>query len=102
MEVKTVGDCLKIIDHATVEIISKYICVSKLENIREYLLEKGQSDFTEGRIALLNVLNQINSIIENQYQIDSEDLTNEYIQLKEVKVVWLIECKTEPEVDDQE
>ena len=66
---KSVSDCLNIIDDARVENIGKNIGISDLENIHKYLLEKGQSDFIEDRVALPNVLSQINSIIKKLLSI---------------------------------
>ena len=65
MEVKSVSDCLNIIDDAIIRNIGKYISISTLVIVHKYLLEKGQSDFIEDRVALSNVLGQINAIIEN-------------------------------------
>ena len=65
------------------------------------MLEKRQSDFIEDRVPLSNVLSQINSIVENHYQFAEEDLKSEYIQLRKLILVWLIDCSTEPEVDNQ-
>ena len=79
MEVKSVSDSLNLIDFAVVENI---IGSSDLEDIHKYLLEKGQSDFIEHRVALSKVLSQLNSMIENYYQFLEEDMNNEYVQLK--------------------
>ena len=79
MEVKSVGDCLNNIDDAIAENIGKIIGNSNLEKIHKYLIEKGQSDFFEDRVALSNVFSQINSFIENHYQIAEEDIKSEYI-----------------------
>ena len=89
MEVKSVSDCLNIIDDAIVEDIGKYIGISCLENFHEYLLEIGQSNFIEDRVALSNVPSQINSIIENLYQFQEENMKSEYIQLRKILLVWL-------------
>ena len=98
MEVKSIGDCLNNIDDDIVENNGKYIGISILENIHKYLLEIGQSDFIEDRVAPSNVLSQIISIIESHYQFAEENIKNEYNQLKKLLLVWLIECSTEPEV----
>ena len=81
MKVKSVSDCLHIFDDAIVE---KIIDLSDLENIHQYLLEKGRSDFIENRVALANVLSQINSIMEKYFKFDEEDIKSEYEQLREV------------------
>ena len=79
MEVKSVGDCLNIIDFSMIGIVFGN---SDLENIHKYLLEKGQSDFVENKFALSKVLSQITSMIENYYQFPEEDIKNSYVQLK--------------------
>ena len=100
MEVKSVSDCLNNFDDVIVENFGKFIGVSNLENIRESLLDKGQSDFIEDRVALSNVFSKINSIIENHYQFTDEDIKSESIQLRKLILTWLIEFSTKPEVDD--
>ena len=99
MEVKSVSDCLNIIDFAIVE---NNIGSSDLEGIHKYLLEKRESDFIEDRVALSKVLSQIISMVENYYQLPEEDIKNEYVQLRKLLLVWLIECNIKPEVDDQQ
>ena len=98
---KSVSDCLNTIDDAIVEKNGKYITISDLEIIHKYLLEKGQSNFIEDRLAQSNVLSQLYSIIENHHQFVDEDIKSEYIQLRKVILVWSIECSTEPKFDKQ-
>ena len=99
MEVKSVSDCLNIIDIAIDENIFGN---SDLENIHKYLLEKKESDFIEDRVDLSKVFSQINFMIENCYQFPEEDIKNEYGPLRKLILVWLIECNTKLEVDDQQ
>ena len=82
-------------------ILKKFFGLSNLQNIHKYSLEIGQGDFIENRVALSNVLSQVNSIIENHFQFAEEDIKSEYIQLRKLILVWLIECSTEPEVDNE-
>ena len=70
MKVRSVSDCLNLIDDSLVENI---IGISILENIHKNLLELEQSDFIEAWVALSNVLRQINSLIENYYKFGEED-----------------------------
>ena len=90
MKMKSVRDCLNFIDIASVEKDRRCIGILNLENVHKYLFEKRRTDFIEDRIALSNVLGQINSIIENYYQFPEKDIKNEYIQLKKLILVWLI------------
>ena len=95
---KSVTDCLNIIDFAITENI---IVSSHLENIHKYFLEKEESEFIEDIVALSEVLSQINSMIENYYQFPEEDIKNEYVELGRLLLVWLIECNSKPEVDNR-
>ena len=88
MEVKLLQDCFNIVDDVIVENIGKNIASSNLENVHKYLLQKGQSDFIEDRIALSNLLSQVNCIIENHYQFAEEDIKSDYIQLRKLILVW--------------
>ena len=98
MEVKSVSDCLNIIDFAIVENI---IVNSDLEDIHKYLLEKEESEFIEDRVVLPQVFSQITSMIENSYQFPEEDLKIEYVQLRKLILVWLKERNTKLENDNQ-
>ena len=100
MEVKSLTVCLNIIDDVIVENIGKYIGISGLENIYKHLLEKRQIDFIEDRVALSNVLSQIISILENYFKFAEEVIKSDFIQLRKLILVWLIECSAEREVDD--
>ena len=71
MDVKSVSDCLNNTDFAIVENV---IGSSDLEYVRKYFLDEGENDFIEERLALSNVLRQINSMIENYYQFPEEDI----------------------------
>ena len=55
MEVKSVTDCMNVIDFAIVENI---IVGSHLEDIHKYFLEKEEIEFNENRVALSKVLSQ--------------------------------------------
>ena len=101
MELKSICDCLNIIDDAIVENNVKYIGISNLENFHKYLLEIGQSDFIEV-VALSNVLRRINFIIENHHQFVEEDIRSEHIQFTKLVLDWVEECNTKPEVNDQQ
>ena len=97
---KSVSNCLNIIDDAIVENNGKYIGILGLEKTQKYLLENDQSDLIEDRVALSNVFSQINSIIENYYNFFEEDIKSDYIRSRKLILVWLRESSTEPEVDD--
>ena len=70
MEVKSIRDCLNIIDNA---IIENNGGISSSGTFHKYLLEEGQNEFIEDWVVLSNVLSQINSIKENNYRFPDED-----------------------------
>ena len=41
-------------------------------------------------------------MIENYYQFLEVDIKTEYVQLRKLILVWLIECNTEPEIVNQQ
>ena len=41
-------------------------------------------------------------MIENCCQFPEEIIKNEYVQLKKLILVWLRECNTKPEIDNQQ
>ena len=92
MEIKTISDCLSVIDFAIVENV-RLLGIEKLEEIHNYLLEFGKNNYIEDRIALLKVLKHINCIIDNfsSYE-DNESIYNEYVELRKLIVEWIIEC----------
>ena len=53
MEVKSVTECLDIVDFAIVTNMGSEL---GLEKIHKYLLQKGQSEFFEDKLVLTNVL----------------------------------------------
>ena len=97
---KSVSDCLNIIDDAINENIGKKFGISGLGYIPKYLIENGQIDFIEYRVALSVVLSHKNSKLENYYKFVEEDKESEYVQLRKLILVWLIECSAGPEIDD--
>ena len=66
------------------------------------MLEIGQTDFFEDRVVLSNVLSQIKSVTEIHYQYAEGNIESELIQLRKLILILLMECSTEPEVDDQQ
>ena len=71
---KSVTDCLNIIDFAIVENI---FLSSPLEDIHKNFSEKEGSEFSADRVASSEVLSQKSSVIENLYQFPEEDMKNE-------------------------
>ena len=86
-------------DDALVEGVN---AIGILKSIHKYLVEREVCEFIEDRVAPSKVLSQINSMIENYYRYPEEDIKNVYVQLGKLILVWLIECYTKPEIDNQQ
>ena len=92
MEIKTISDCLSEIDFALNENV-RLLGIERLEDIHNQLLEFGQNNYIEDRIALLKVLKHINCIIDKYSSFeDNESIYNEYVELRKLIVEWIIEC----------
>ena len=74
---------------------------SNLESIHKHLLERDHSYYIEETVAPSNVLRRINSIIDN-YKDFAENLRSEYVELRNLILVWLSLCNTKPEFNDQQ
>ena len=102
MEPKTICGCLTSIDFAIVENV-KLLSIESLEDIHNHLLKFRQTGYIENIIALFNVLKQINCIIDNYSSYEDDDsFYNEYVELRNLIVDWVIECNTKAEVDCRE
>ena len=73
-----------------------------LKSVHKYLVERKVCEFIEDRVALSKVLSQINSMMENYYRFPEEDIKNVYVQLGKLILVWLIECYTKLEINNQQ
>ena len=88
---RTIPDCLNIIDFAMVE-NGRCVIIGKLEDIHNRLVEIGMTRYIENRLALSKVLNHKTCIIDNYYTYENEEsVRNEYIVLRKL----IIDCLTE-------
>ena len=95
MEVKSVSDCLNIIDIAIV----KNIDTGGLENLREWLLQKRMTDCDDEREALWCVFKQINLKTYNLYKPFGADQKTRYLELRKLVLRWVIENNSKQEDD---
>ena len=79
MELKTVSDCLIIIDGV---IIEDNHTISNLENIQSYISEKEHGCYIRETVALMKVFGQINSIL-CRYEDFEESFKRDQMKLKE-------------------
>ena len=97
MEVETIADCLNIIVDALVQGVNT---IKFLESIHKYLVEKEHRWYIEERIALRNVLKRINYLVGN-YKNVAKDVRNECEELRRLTIVWIKDCKTKLEINNQ-
>ena len=97
MEVNSVSDCLNIIDIAIVEDND----IKRLEDVRQYLLERGMTDCNDERDALWCVFKQITLIIDNFYKPSGKDQKMRYIELRKLLLIWIIEFNSKLEDDNE-
>ena len=95
MEVKSISDCLNFIDI----VIVKDIGIFSFENVREYLFERGETNFDEEGDALLCVLKHLNLIKDNSYPPYIEDQKRNYIELRRLVLKRYIEFNIKLERD---
>ena len=97
MEVKSVSDCLNIIDIAIVRDID----MKRLEDVRQFFLDWGVAGCDDERDALWCVLKQINLIIDYLYKPFGEDQKMRYIELRKLVLLWVIEINSKLEDDNE-
>ena len=93
MEVKSFKNVLDIIDLAIVDNNAKFDGILNLENIRNYLLAKWETETVKDMLSLPGVLSQINAIKENHFRFTNLELKDDYIQLRKLVLEWFIELK---------
>ena len=108
MEVKSISDCLNLIDNMIFQKNFKIMVKNDLERIRNHT-EWQQADcvsrgeFVEERVDCLSVLRQINRIIERSYSNDTEEeLDEQYNKLRQRILEWYDTINAKPENNDQE
>ena len=101
MEPKSISDCLNAIDFALVENV-RWLSIKSLEDIHNHLLQFRHTGYIENNIALIKVLEQINSII-NKYSTykDDDSFCNGYLELRKLIIDWMIEYHMKAEIDNQ-
>ena len=101
MEPKSVSDCLNAIDSAMVENV-RLLSKKNLEEIHNHLLQFRHTGYIENNIALMKVLEQINTIIHiySTYK-DDDRFCNEYLEMRKLIIDWVIEYNTKAEIDNQ-
>ena len=102
MEVKSISDCLNIIDNLILCGTEKLIGMGNLEDVRDYMIGTYDGKYIEEMVSMLAVLSQINLIIDSFYLDKESDIKQLYRDLRKHILAWLRESNTEPEVDNYE
>ena len=101
MELKSISDCLNAIDFAIVENVT-LLSIKNLEDIHNHFRQFQHTGYIENNIALIKVLEQIKSIINNNSTYkDDDSFCNEYLELRKLIIAWMIENNTKAEIDNE-
>ena len=108
MEIKSISDCLNLIDDMIFGKSFKIMIKNDLERIRNHIewVQAGcvaRGEFIEERVDCLSVLRQINHIVEKSYSDDTEEeLDEQYNKLRQRILQWYYTINAKPEINDQE
>ena len=98
MELKSFRNVLDSLDYTIVADNSRFLGIENLEMIRKYLLDKRDIEFKHCEMfELLYILEQINYIIENNFNFSNDEIKAEYIKLRKQLIKWFVECNTQDE-----
>ena len=64
---KTISDCLNLIDFIMSYNIEKHTVIENLENVRDYVVQTTNDKCFEKNMIMLDILSEINLIIETFY-----------------------------------
>ena len=102
MEIKSVNDCLNLIDSMILCILKKQGVNGFLEDVRDYIIWMYNDKYIKEMLIVLAILSQINLIIENFFLKNECAFNPLYHDLRKHILAWLKESNTEPEVDNHQ
>ena len=74
MEMKSVCECLNVIDSMILRSIETYIGIGNLEDLRKYMIVMYNDKYIKEMVAKLAILSPINLIIERIYLDNESDI----------------------------
>ena len=74
---KTISDCLNLIDCIMSSNIEKRIGIESLENASDYVIQTTNDKSFENNMIMLDILSEMNPIIEKVYIDENKDIKKE-------------------------
>ena len=98
MEHKYFKNVLDSLDYTIDDNNSHLLGIENLEMIRKYLLDKRDGEYNHvDMFQLPYILEQINYIIENNFEFKKSEIKAEFIKLRKQLINWFIQCETQDE-----
>ena len=102
MEIKSVCDCLILIDSMILCSIEKHAGIGNLEDMHDFMIGVYNDKYIEEMVSMLAILSQVN-LIKYRFYLDNEsDIKKHYCTLRKHILAWLQKSNTKPEVDNDE
>ena len=86
---KTISDCLILIDYIMSYNIEKHTIIENLENVRDYVVQTTNDKCFESNMIMLDILSEINLILEKFYIDEKSDIKKECETLRKFLLIWL-------------
>ena len=86
---KTISDCLNLIDYIMSYNKEKHTVIENLENVRDYVVQTTNDKCFENTMIMLDILSEINLIIEKFYIDEKSDIKKECETLRKILLIWL-------------
>ena len=102
MEMKTVADCLDVIDNMILHNIEKKDSMGSLESMRDYFLDDYNKRSDKELVAIMSIVAQINLIINRFYLPVDFSITDYYYDLRRRTLAWLKACNENIKDDNQQ
>ena len=102
MEHNSFKNVLNSLDYIIVDANSQFLGIENLEMIRKYLLDKQDVEYADCEMfELPYILEQINCIIENNFNFNNDEIKAEYFKLRKQLIKWFVECNTQDENENE-
>ena len=86
---KTITDCLNLIEFVMSYNIEKHSVIENVENVRDYVVQTTDDKCFENNMIMLDNLSELNLIIENFYIDEKSDIKKECETLRKFLLIWL-------------
>ena len=98
MEHKSFKNVLDSLHYTIVDDNSHILGIENLEMVRKCLLDKRDGEYNHvDMFQLPYILEQINYIIENNFEFNKGEIKAEFIKLRKQLINWFVQCNTQDE-----